>query len=482
MKALKVGVVVLSVTLMVCGCNSPQDNAETTIPAETTTELLTEKASENVPKTVNETTTESKNIETESKAGEYIDGFEVADYDKFNSYASENGLDGTYVYIEGKVLNQTKLADTEFPIISLTVEQEDGNRWSVAFVSEEKLDISEKNVRAFGMYAGYSDVVNLPVINILTEDLDKIDKVRIEALENEKWINIYTYADYLKTQPIVGKLYDGELTTRTIQDICFDIPIVFQDEVSQEGDWTYFYYEDIMLAINSRVDVDGISDSFIENSDEFVDGMLKAATDSMLIEKNNIQINTGDAIKVKMEYTIDGERYLCDSLNFMYNGYYYSFGLLRSVYTPYDYSEDFTDLTKSIRANSVLADKEEQTKQSTNENIVYEDEYIRVEYNGVEKTRYSDGSYDIIVTVENLTDQSMTVQAREMSINGYMVDPIYSCDIAAGKKSKEGMRISSDSAKDCPISDIENIETRFICYGSGFNSLEKTEPIVLYQK
>ena len=43
MKALKVGVVVLSVTLMVCGCNSPQDNAETTIPAETTTELLTEK-------------------------------------------------------------------------------------------------------------------------------------------------------------------------------------------------------------------------------------------------------------------------------------------------------------------------------------------------------------------------------------------------------------------------------------------------------
>lgn len=185
MKALKVGVVVLSVTLMVCGCNSPQDNAETTIPAETTTELLTEKASENVPKTVNETTTESKNIETESKAGEYIDGFEVADYDKFNSYASENGLDGTYVYIEGKVLNQTKLADTEFPIISLTVEQEDGNRWSVAFVSEEKLDISEKNVRAFGMYAGYSDVVNLPVINILTEDLDKIDKVRIEALENE---------------------------------------------------------------------------------------------------------------------------------------------------------------------------------------------------------------------------------------------------------------------------------------------------------
>ena len=114
--------------------------------------------------------------------------------------------------------------------------------------------------------------------------------------------------------------------------------------------------------------------------------------------------------------------------------------------------------------------------------IVYEDEYIRVEYNGVEKTRYNDGSYDIIVTIENLTDQSITVQAREMSINGYMVSPIYSCDIAAGKKSKEGMRISSSNAKDCPISDIENIETRFICYGSGFNTLEKTEPIVLYQK
>lgn len=140
------------------------------------------------------------------------------------------------------------------------------------------------------------------------------------------------------------------------------------------------------------------------------------------------------------------------------------------------FTSDFTSTEyEPIETTSSISDNKVNS-------IVYEDEYIRVEYNGVEKTRYSDGSYDIIVTVENLTDQSMTVQAREMSINGYMVDPIYSCDIAAGKKSKEGMRISSDNAKDCPISDIENIETRFICYGSGFNSLEKTEPIVLYQK
>jgi hypothetical protein len=124
------------------------------------------------------------------------------------------------------------------------------------------------------------------------------------------------------------------------------------------------------------------------------------------------------------------------------------------------------------------------TPDNTNEadNIVYEDSYIRVEYNGVEKSKYYASSYDIIVTVENLTDNSMTVQVRETSVNGYMVDALFSCDIASGKKSKDRIRIPSDFAKEHQMSDIENIETKFHCYNYDVDWRLDTEPVVLYQK
>lgn len=133
-----------------------------------------------------------------AKETKYIDGFEIAEYSKFNSYASENGLGGTYVYIEGKVLNQTKLTDTKTPLVALIVEQTDNNRWCVAFPSENKLNIATKeNVKVFGVYGGYSDVFNLPAINLSTKNSEKIRKIRIEVQENGQWVTAWSFLDYV---------------------------------------------------------------------------------------------------------------------------------------------------------------------------------------------------------------------------------------------------------------------------------------------
>lgn len=64
MRRLKIGAIILSAALMVCGCNSPQGNAETTTPAKTTIEKIPETT------TVAETTTEvelSDNYKGEEK-------------------------------------------------------------------------------------------------------------------------------------------------------------------------------------------------------------------------------------------------------------------------------------------------------------------------------------------------------------------------------------------------------------------------------
>lgn len=136
--------------------------------------------------------------EAKDENGEtYIDGFEKADYERFNSYASENGLGDTPIYIEGKVLNQTKTdEDSSLPMLSLVVEQEDGNRWVASAIYDSEIDgIEDKNVRIFGTYTGFSDIFNLPAMAIATEDKENYDKARIEEEKNGEYVEIWNFYD-----------------------------------------------------------------------------------------------------------------------------------------------------------------------------------------------------------------------------------------------------------------------------------------------
>lgn len=174
--------ILLSVVLLV-GCGI-QD-----IPSESKTEELSADRTEEGGK--------------ETKEPEYIDGFEVAEYEKFNSYASENGLGGTLICIEGKVLNQTIIGDnSELPTMALILEQDDGNRWCASIISDSEVNgITDKNARVFGTYQGFSDVVNLPIVAVAIEDLELIDKARIEVEENENWVEVWNfYNDYAKEE------------------------------------------------------------------------------------------------------------------------------------------------------------------------------------------------------------------------------------------------------------------------------------------
>lgn len=122
--------------------------------------------------------------------GYSIGGFENAsiNYDKYNSYASENGLGDTLIYIEGSVLNQTKFdnSDSETPTLALVIEQEDSNRWCVSVTSDSKIkEIEGKKVRIFGTYMGFSDVMNLPGMAIFVDDTEYMGDARIEIEEME---------------------------------------------------------------------------------------------------------------------------------------------------------------------------------------------------------------------------------------------------------------------------------------------------------
>lgn len=139
-----------------------------------------------------------------------IDGFDKAEYNKYNSYASENGLNGKLIYIEGKVISQTKIGDSSPPVLAIVVEQKDGKRWCVLLNSDFEIEeVEEKNVRVFGLYQGYSDVMNLPSMAIAVEDENIMNKARMEVNEDGKWIEAWNfYKDYVKAE--IDKLNNSD--------------------------------------------------------------------------------------------------------------------------------------------------------------------------------------------------------------------------------------------------------------------------------
>lgn len=94
-----------------------------------------------------------------------LDGYEFAAYEKYNSYAEDNGLSGTKIYIYGEL----NLVDEIEGITYGNVITKDGN-WSIIFGYTDEKEINDsflnKSIYAFGSYSGYSDRLKTPDIYI----------------------------------------------------------------------------------------------------------------------------------------------------------------------------------------------------------------------------------------------------------------------------------------------------------------------------
>lgn len=112
--------------------------------------------------------------------------------------------------------------------------------------------------------------------------------------------------------------------------------------------------------------------------------------------------------------------------------------------------------------------------------VLYQDENVIITYDGISEGSWG-GGYDINLTVENLSQRTLTVQCRETSINGYMVEPICSIEVASGKKSRDEISIMGKDADFIPMNMVENVETKFhiFDFNDMFDSGYDTENIVI---
>lgn len=73
---------------------------------------------------------------------------------------------------------------------------------------------------------------------------------------------------------------------------------------------------------------------------------------------------------------------------------------------------------------------------------------------------------ELLLYIENNTEKFITVQSRDTSINGYMVNPSMSSEITPGRKIVDELTFFSNELEENGISEISELETSFEIFDS----------------
>lgn len=111
----------------------------------------------------------SKNEKMQFQSPDVIDGYEAAEYEKYDASANKNGLGGTKIYIDGTFESFSAGADNRGIKIILDENEKD---WLIMSSLEQGWDLNAlkvfkgQKVRLFGVYNGYSPL-NMPVVHCI---------------------------------------------------------------------------------------------------------------------------------------------------------------------------------------------------------------------------------------------------------------------------------------------------------------------------
>ncbi|WP_238918526.1 hypothetical protein [Clostridium sp. YIM B02555] len=92
-------------------------------------------------------------------------------------------------------------------------------------------------------------------------------------------------------------------------------------------------------------------------------------------------------------------------------------------------------------SNTNSNDKKDDAKKEESK-VLFEDEFAKVTYTGID--RDATIGPQIKVEIENKSDKDITIQLRDVSVDGTMMDPIFSADVLKGKKAKTTIDLMKD--------------------------------------
>lgn len=132
--------------------------------------------------------------------------------------------------------------------------------------------------------------------------------------------------------------------------------------------------------------------------------------------------------------------------------------------------------TNAIQIKTSIADTFEYTYDDSG-NLAYEGNGVKIVVKGLAEDTSIFGP-SIVVYIENTGDKDVTVQTRDVSINGFMVDALFSCDVVAGKRAVDTITFMGSDLEENEITAIEDVELSFHVFDfDGWDTIADTEVV-----
>lgn len=84
----------------------------------------------------------------------------------------------------------------------------------------------------------------------------------------------------------------------------------------------------------------------------------------------------------------------------------------------------------------------------------------------------------VLLCIENKTKNNVTVSCDEMSVNGFMVTPLFSAHVRSGKYTVDDITVMSSDLEENGITSVEDIELKFRIYDSdSYKTVAEPKPV-----
>lgn len=252
-----------------------------------------------------------------------------------------------------------------------------------------------------------------------------------------------------------------------------DVSVEGEDKESEDGDKVVVKDEKVTVDEAVLVDEAGIkiTAKSLEN-DNFFGPELK-----LLIENNSGKDLTfqcrdasvnGCMVDTTMSVEVVNGKKANDGISFMQSDLesYKIDKIADMEFSFYIYDSDWETYldTDVIRIETSVADTYEY-KYDDSGDIAYSGNGIKIIIKGLSEDDSIFGP-SVVVYIENTSDKNVTVQARDVSINGFMVNAMFSCEITAGKRAIDTITFMSNELEDNGITSIEDVELSFHVFDS----------------
>ncbi len=146
------------------------------------------------------------------------------------------------------------------------------------------------------------------------------------------------------------------------------------------------------------------------------------------------------------------------------------------IFTSEDW-EDYLD-TAPITLKTSIADSFIYQYDNTG-SLAYEGNHIKILIKGL-KSDDSVFGPGVSVYIENNSDHGIIVQTRDVSVNGFMIDAMFSPEISAGKKVIDSITFMSSDLEENEIISIESIELSFhIINQENWDTIADTDTVTI---